>query len=113
MPLPEIIMLVAVGILSLPLLVVVHNGINNCCVRHSCKFCRRNGYQVQRWMCAPAFDESGVKTEFSVVTLDCLDGQGKRRLVKLQVWIFGVRTMLSNEPWPQDTAPSQSENTQK
>jgi hypothetical protein len=47
-----------------------------------------------------AFDESGVKTEFTIVELDCLDGQHERKLVRLVAWVFGIRKLLSDEIYP-------------
>jgi hypothetical protein len=43
----------------------------------------------------------GVKTEFTLVQLDCLDGQKQRRLILLRVWLFGVRKLLSDEKYPE------------
>jgi hypothetical protein len=47
-----------------------------------------------------AFDNSGVKTEFTIVELDCLDGQEQRKLIRLLVWVFGVRKVLIDEIYP-------------
>jgi hypothetical protein len=47
-----------------------------------------------------AFDQSGVKTEFTIVEVDCLDGQKQRKLVRLLVWVFGIRKVLSDEIYP-------------
>jgi len=41
-----------------------------------------------------------VKTEFTIVELDCLDAQKQRKLIRLLVWLFGVRKVLSNEIYP-------------
>jgi len=43
----------------------------------------------------------GVKTEFTLVQLDCFDAQKQRKLVLLLVWPFGIRKMLSNEEYPE------------
>jgi len=43
----------------------------------------------------------GVKTEFTLVQLDCLDGQNQRRLVLLRVWPLGVRRLISDEIYPE------------
>jgi len=48
-----------------------------------------------------AFDQSGVKTEFTIVELDCLDGQKQRKLVRLLVWVFGIRKVLNDEKYPE------------
>jgi hypothetical protein len=50
------------------------------------------------------FEPSGdrrVKTEFTLVQLDCFDAQKQRRLVLLRVWLLGVRKMLSDEMYPE------------
>jgi hypothetical protein len=41
-----------------------------------------------------------VKTEFTLVQLDCFDAQKERRLVLLRVWPLGVRKMLNDETYP-------------
>lgn len=102
---PVLIMLMIVaGVLALPMYVLVHRGVNYCCLVHASRFCRRNNFELTRWRCRYEFDRSGVKTESTVVELDCLDASGERRLLRLRVWLFGVRSMLSNEPYaePED-----------
>lgn len=47
-----------------------------------------------------AFDQSGTKTEFTIIELDCLDLQKQRRLLRLLVWVFGIRKVLSDEIYP-------------
>ncbi len=49
-----------------------------------------------------AFDSRRVKTEFTIVELDCLDGKGQRKLVRLVVWVFGVKSVLCHEDYPTD-----------
>ena len=61
-----------------------------------------------------AFEPSGVKTEFTIVELDCVDTNRERRLIRLLVWAFGVRRILTDESypsshdetWPQTALPS-------
>jgi hypothetical protein len=79
---------------------VVHCTLDRVCVRHARRFCIRSGLDVRRARWQPKFDASGVKTEFTLVQLDCLDAQKQRRLVFISVWPFGVRTMVSDEPYP-------------
>ncbi len=97
----EMIVIVMSGGLALPLFYAVHCGLNYCCLRHAQRFCRRHGLAISRWRCGPAFDDSGVKTEFTLVELDCRDGQKQRRLVRLLVWPFGIRKVLSDDKYPQ------------
>jgi hypothetical protein len=79
----------------------VHCALDRLCVHYARRFCRRRGWNVSRVRWQPAFESSGVKTEFTLVQLDCLDSQVQRRLVLLSVWPFGVRTLLSDEPYPE------------
>ena len=101
--LTEIIAFILFGVLTLPLFVIVHRLLDYCCVSHARKFCKRKGLEVRRSRWQPAFDKSGakrVKTEFTLVQLDCLDAQKERRLVLLLVFPFGVRKFLSDEKYP-------------
>lgn len=99
-----IVVLVVVGIpASVYLLWAVHVALDRVCMRHAQDYCRRNGWDVCRARWQPAFEPSGakmIKTEFTLVQLDCLDAQKRRRLVLLLVWPFGVRKTVSDEPYP-------------
>lgn len=70
------------------------------CVRYARMFCCRSGLEFRRARWRPEFERSGIKTEFTLVQLDCLDAQRQRRLVLLSVWPFGVRKTVSDEPYP-------------
>jgi hypothetical protein len=96
-----ILVFVVVGILGLLLMYAVHCALDYCCVRHARRFCRRNDLEVCRSRAGMAFDQSGVKTEFTIVELDCLDGQKQRKLVRLLVWVFGIRKVLNDEKYPE------------
>lgn len=85
---------------SLYLLLIVHRTLGRICVRHASRFCTRNGLAVQRARWQPQFDSSGIKTEFTMVQLDCLDAAKRRRLLLLSVWLFGVRTTISDQAYP-------------
>jgi hypothetical protein len=97
----EFIFIVVAGILALPLFYAVHRGLNYCYLTHARRFCRQHGFAISRWRCGPEFNQSGVKTEFTVVELDCFDGQKQRRLVRLLVWLFGIRRVLSDDKFPE------------
>jgi hypothetical protein len=101
---PELIIFILIIIFCMPLAYAVHCGLDYCCVRHGRRFCRRNGLDVRRLRAGMAFDQSGVKTEFTIVELDCLDGQKQRKLVRLLVWVFGIRRVLSDEIYPDSYA---------
>ena len=109
-----IVALVAIYIVAtLYLFWVVHRTLGRVCVRHARRFCWRRGLVISRARWQPAFEPSGgkrVKTEFTLVQLDCFDAQKQRRLVLLLVWPFGVRKLVSDEKyresydsqWPQN-----------
>jgi hypothetical protein len=80
---------------------IVHCLLDRVCVRHARRFCERSGLKVCRVRWQMAYYESGVKTEFTLVQLDCFDAQRQRKLVLLRVWPFGVRKMVSNETYPE------------
>jgi hypothetical protein len=80
--------------------------LNRICGWHAKRFCNRNGLAVQRVRWQIEFERRsdgsrGVKREFTLVQLDCLDGQKQRKLVLLRVWPFGVRKQLSDEKYPE------------
>jgi hypothetical protein len=78
---------------------LTHILLNRLCIRHARRFCSRSGLEFCRARWQPEFEPSGVKTEFTLVQLDCLDGQRQRRLILLSVWPFGVRETISDEPY--------------
>ena len=85
-PLLLIVALVVIGILAVMYAyVVTHIMLDRLCVRHAQRFCRRNGWEFRRARWQPELDPSGIKTEFTLVQLDCLDAQKHRRLVLLSV----------------------------
>jgi hypothetical protein len=98
----SILALVALGIPAfIYLFWGVHCALDYCCVRHARRFCRRNGLEICRLRWQPAFEPSGVKTESTLIQLDCFDDQKQRRLVLLLVWPLGIRKMLSDEKYPE------------
>jgi hypothetical protein len=101
-----IVAIVVVGIpAALYAMWATHILLGRLCVRHAQRFCRRSGLEFRRVRWTPEFEQRpdgsrGVKTEFTLVQLDCLDAQKQRRLVLLSVWPFGVRGTVSDEPYP-------------
>ncbi len=95
----EITAIVVAGILAIPLLWWVHCGLERHYVRLARRFCIKRGLTPIRWNCGPAFDDTGVKTEFSIVEFDCDHLNEGRKYVRLLVWIFGVRKVLIVEPY--------------
>jgi hypothetical protein len=92
-----IISIVVIGVLSLPALYFVHRCLEYHYLWLARRYCAKNGLKPVRWRCGPEFEKSGVKTEFTVVELDCLDNQQQRKLVRLLVWVFGIRKVISDE----------------
>lgn len=85
---------------------VVHCTLDRICARHARRFCRRHGLDVNRVRWQMEFERRsdgrrGVKTEFTLVQLDCFDSQKQRRLVLLRVWPLGVRKLVSDEVYPE------------
>jgi hypothetical protein len=85
---------------------VVHCTLDRICARHAKRFCKRNGLAVQRVRWQIEFERRsdgrrGVKTENTLVQLDCVDAQKQRRLVLLSVWPLGVRKLVSDEIYPE------------
>jgi hypothetical protein len=101
----RVLLIAAIFAVVIPVLLyllwIVHCILDRVCVGHARKFCSRHGFELQRARVAPAFDQSGVKTELTLIQLDCLDAQKQRRLVLLLVWPFGVRKMISDERYPE------------
>lgn len=96
--------ILAFAVVGVPALVyllwVVHLSLDRVCVRHARRFCGRSGLEIRRVRRQPQFEASGVKTEFTLFQLDCLNAQKQRRLILLSVWPFGVRKTISDEPYP-------------
>jgi hypothetical protein len=98
----SILALIAVGVPALLYCFwFVHRTLDRLCVRHARRFCRRNGLKILRVRWRPEFEPSGVKTESTLVQLDCRDEGERRRLVLLKVWPFGFRKIVSNEEYPE------------
>ena len=83
---------------------VVHCTLDRIIVRYARRFCSRRGLEISRIRLQPAFEPSGdrrVKTEYTLVQLDCLDSQKQRRLVLVLAWPLGVRKLVSDEIYPE------------
>jgi hypothetical protein len=100
----EVVTVTAIAVIGIPvslyLFVIVHRILGRICVSHASRFCARGGLAVQRARWQPQFDSSGVKTEFTLVQLDCVDSAKQRRLLLLSVWLFGVRNTITDEAYP-------------
>lgn len=105
----RVLLIVALVVVGIPAVLyafwVTHIMLGRLCVRHARRFCSQSGLEFRRARWQPEFERRpdgsrGVKTEFTLVQLDCLDVQKQRRLVVLSVWPFGVRKTVSDEPYP-------------
>lgn len=95
------VILIGIGVL-VPLVYYggygVHRALEEYCyVPYARRFCRQHGLQPVRWRCGMAF-WGGMKTEYSVVELHCLGGDGQEHVLEVLVWIMGVRGVFSIEP---------------
>jgi hypothetical protein len=106
----RVLLIILVGAIGIPALLysfwVIHCTLDRISVGHARKFCKRHGLEVNRVRCQIEFEQRpdgrrGVKTEFTLIQLDCLDSQKQRRLVLLRVWPLGVRKLLSDEKYPE------------
>jgi hypothetical protein len=85
--------------LALYLFYAVHRALDACCFWHARRYCDRNRLKINRSRLGPEFDKTGIKTEFTVIDIDCADAQENRRFIRVVVWPFGIRAVLRNEQW--------------
>lgn len=99
------LLLLAVGVVGGPAVLylfwLVHGPLERIAVAYACRLCRRRGLEVQRVRWRPDFAPSGFKTEYTLVQLDCSDADNGRRLVEVVAWLFGVRRVVRDEPYPE------------
>lgn len=94
------VLLVFAGFLALAFLGwAVHRALGRLCVWHARRFSEHCRLDVGRVRWQPQFDQRGVKTEQTLVQLDCCDTHKERGLAVLSVWPLGVREVVSNEPF--------------
>ncbi len=98
----ETIAIIMAAVLALPLFVFVHVWLERCYLAYARRYCKRHGYAVSRYRCGPLFDKDGIKTEYSLVEIDCLDRNQRHTLLRLKVWAFGVRQVLSVDDFPKE-----------
>lgn len=101
----RVLLIAALIVVGLPaimyLLWFVHCTLDRVCVGHARRYCKRRGLEICRVRWQMEFERGRrVKTEFTLVQLDCFDAQKERRLVLLRVWPLGVRKMLNDETYP-------------
>lgn len=98
----ETIAIITAGVLALPLFVLVHVWLERCYLAYARRYCKKNGYAIARYRCGPLFDKGGVKTEYSLIEIDCHDHEQRHLLLRLKVWAFGVQQVLSSEDFPNE-----------
>jgi hypothetical protein len=99
-PVLVIVALLVVGAAGIYGMWRTHLALNHLCAFYARRFCAKRGLEIRRVRLQPGREPSGLKTEFTLVQLDCADPQGQRRLVSLSVWAFGVRGTVGDEPYP-------------
>ena len=90
---------IVVVVLTPFLIYIVHRLLNVLYLIYAKRFCEKNGFRPVRWRIGMAFNTRGIKTEYSIVQLDCVDSQNQKRFVSLLVWAFGIRKVVKNEAY--------------
>jgi len=102
----HILLIIAFTMVGIPTVLylfwITHIQLDRLCIKHARRFCIRSGLEFRRARWQPEFDSPGIKTEFTLVQIDCFNLEKQRRLILLSVWPFGVRKTISNEPYPDD-----------
>ena len=93
-----VILLAIVLIAVLPVMYLVHLGLNRCYFLYVQRYCSKHDFKISRYRLGSAFQD-GVKTEYSLMEIDCLDNIKQHKLIRLVVWIFGIRS-VSIESFP-------------
>jgi hypothetical protein len=99
-----VLAVIVFGFLSLVLFGFVHITLERICLRRAERFCRGRGLTISGGRQARC-------QERLLIELDCLDRDGRRRLVRLLVWLFGVRE-LSVEDFPEEPSAPSAEGTE-
>jgi hypothetical protein len=95
-----IIVLVVWVIVGLPMWWLIHCFLQHAYVRMACRFCRKRGMVVSRYRSVCA--KNNVRTEQTLVELDCVHPQNGRQIVRFVVWGLGIRRKVSIEPYQED-----------
>lgn len=96
-PIVQIVAALVLLVAALAAFLVVHQGLERLCLWHAHRHCQRQGLTPRRFRCQPARDDAGIKTEATLVELDCSDVQGEGKIVRLLVWPLGVRQVLDSD----------------
>ncbi len=116
----RVLLICALFVVGIPALIYllwfVHRALDRVCVVHARRFCRRHSLEVGRVRWQMEFERRpdgrrGVKTEFTLVQLDCFDSQKQRRLVLLRVWPLGIRKLVSDDVYPEGYDSQWPQNT--
>lgn len=94
-------LLVVCGPVVLYLAWLVHCIVERITVAHARRLCEHRGLEVHRVRWGPEFEPSGLKTEYTLIQLDCSDSEGRRRLVEVLAWLFGVQKVIRDDTYPE------------
>jgi len=97
----EISVLIAVALISIPLLYFVHRILNRVCVRHVTRYCEANGIKIEGWRTSPEFDDWGNKTENTQIEILTFDERQQKKVLRFIVGSVGIRSVLE-QPFDPD-----------
>lgn len=91
-----VVLVLVLGIITLPLYWLTHILLQSWYQFLARRWCARQGMTPLRWRSGPEFDSTGIKTEFTVVEVECDHPEDGRKYVQLRIWVFGVRQVFVN-----------------
>jgi hypothetical protein len=107
----EISILIVVALIIVPLMYLVHLGLNRICFRHVTRYCEANGIMIDGWRISPEFDHQGVKTENTQIEVLTSDEKNGKRVFRFVVWVLGIRRISEHPHAPEaDERESKSAN---
>jgi hypothetical protein len=94
------LLIIVVGLCAILSLALVHWGLQQLYLFYARRFCQKVGLTPLHSRSGPAFDVFGMKTEFTIVEVECRNADQSIKIIRLLVWIFGVRRVLKPEQPP-------------
>lgn len=94
----EIIIYVAVAVVSIPLFLFVHYFYSWLFLLYVKNYCRKRSIPFTKWRLAPAFDAQGIKTEKTLVDV-LSESQTGKKIFRFEVWPLGIKNVseIQNE----------------